>query len=248
MTHPISKSLYYGLTKVLNVELKKPDIPKQIINLRKASITALLAIRHFKNNKEQFIGKTEKQAAKNLSKFCSKRGYHQAFPLIIGSGENSSKIHAYPSRRVIKKDDVVMIDIGLKRHRIRDYASDLTRTFFLANPTKEQKKVYEIVQKAHDLAIDAVQIGALACEIDQVARDYIKNNFNKYNIPHGVGHAVKRWDHAHPFLSPGMTYPLKENDIITIEPGIYLEGKFGVRIEDLGVVTEKGYELLTGNK
>jgi Xaa-Pro aminopeptidase len=233
MVFSIQKSVYYAFTKVINTEFRKVDTQKKIIELRKASVIALLAINYCKNNKNLFVGKT---------------GYHQAFPLIIGTGESTSKIHAWPSKRVIKNDDIIMIDIGLKHSWISDYASDLTRTFFFGEPTNEQKKVYEIVKNAHDLAIKAVKIGVSASNVDKVARNYIKEHFNGYDIPHGVGHAVKRWDHAHPFLSPGMNYELKKNDIITIEPGIYLEGKFGVRIEDLGVVTENGYELLTKNR
>jgi len=248
MVFSIQKSLYYAITKVINAEFRKVNIEEKITGLRKASVTALLAINYCQNNKNLFVGKTEKQAAKLIKKFCIKRGYHQAFPLIIGTGENTSKIHAWPSKRVIKNDDIIMIDIGLKHSWISDYASDLTRTFFYGEPSNEQKKVYEIVKNAHDLAIKAVKIGVSAANVDKVARNYIKEHFNGYDIPHGVGHAVKRWDHAHPFLSPGMNYELKKNDIITIEPGIYLKGKFGVRIEDLGVLTENGYELLTKNR
>ena len=245
MEFSIQKIVYYTLTKVINTEFRKVDIEKKIKALKKASITALLAINYCKKNRDLFVGKTERQAAKLIKKFCIKRGYHQAFPLIIGTGENSSKIHAWPSKRVIKNNDIVMIDIGLKHSWISDYASDLTRTFFFEKPTTEQKKVYEIVKKAHDLAIKAVKIGVSAANVDEIARNYIKEHFNGYNIPHGVGHAVKRWDHAHPFLSPGMNYTLKKNDIITIEPGIYLPNQFGVRIEDMALVTNRRLKLLT---
>ncbi len=152
-----------------------------------------------------------------------------------------------------------MIDIGVKRkdHYLSDYCSDCTRTFFLKNPTAYQQVVYNIVQEAHDKALEKLKAGISGHALHNEISEFIKSK--GYELPHGLGHSTRRYTHGAPFLSSyDVSSILKENDNITIEPGIYIskdhpnlpEGHppFGVRIEDLVVIKENGYINITSEK
>jgi len=246
--------------RLVNYERKsKVNFENKFLNLRRACIITLLAINYFKKNKDHFIGKSEKYASKQIKKFCKKKGFRQGFPLLLASGENTQKIHARATERVIKKDDIIMIDIGVKRtnYYFSDYCSDCTRTFFLSAPTEFQKEIYNIVQEAHDRALKGIKAGAKARKIYIIAKEYIQSK--GYTLTHGLGHSTRRYTHASPFLNEYDTSSiLKENDHITIEPGIYIhknhpnlpEGHlpFGVRIENLVVVKKEGYITLTSER
>lgn len=239
-----------------NRKKEKVDFIDKFQNLRRACIITLLAINYFKRNIDQFIGKSEKYASKQIKKFCRIRGYRQGFPLLVASGANTHKIHARATERIIQEKDIIMIDIGVKRtgHYFSDYCSDCTRTFFLDKPTEFQKEIYKIVQEAHDIALKKVKAGVKAHLIHNSAKKYIESK--GYSLPHGLGHSTRRYTHATPFLSNYDSFSiLKENDHITIEPGIYLNEKhpklpkghppFGVRIEDLIIVKKNGCLSLT---
>ena len=153
-----------------------------------------------------------------------------------------------------------MIDIGLKRtsHYFSDYCSDCTRTFFFGKPTEFQKEVYYIVQQAQTLALNRLKAGRRrGCAIHKQVRDFLKSK--GYQLPHGLGHSTRRYTHSKPFLSSlNCNTFLKEGDHVTIEPGVYIikdhpklpedHTPFGVRIEDLIIVTKKDYVSLTSNK
>jgi len=259
----MKKILMLHLLRLVNYERKRSrniiDFQDKFVNLRRASIVTLLAINHFKKNINKFIGKSEKFASKEIKKFCKKKGYRQGFPLLVASGENSQKIHARATNRIIQRDDIIMIDIGVKRkdHYFSDYCSDCTRTFFLSKPTDFQKEVYDIVQEAHDKALNNVKAGVHGSTLHNMAVDFIKSK--GYVLPHGLGHSTRRYTHGAPFLSSYDTASeLKENDHVTIEPGIYVSKdhpnlpkghpSFGVRIEDLVIVKKNGYISLTSSK
>jgi len=256
----LKKIMMLHFLKIINYERKaknnKEKLKEKIINIRKASIVALLAINYFKKNSDKFIGKTEKYAAKEIKKFCRKRGYRQGFPLILASGENTQKIHSRPSKRIIQKNDIIMIDIGLKRtsHYFSDYCSDSTRTFFLSKPSEFQKEIYNIVQEAHDLALKELKPGIRGYTLHKKIQKFIESK--GYELPHGLGHSTKRYTHSAPFLSSyDRNSTLEENDHVTIEPGIYINQNnsklpkghtpFGVRIEDLVVIKKKENIILT---
>ena len=256
----LKKVFMLHFLRLVNFERKrkknKIDFEEKFKNLRGASIVALLAINYFKTNVEKFIGKSEKFAAKEIKKFCRKKGYRQGFPLLVASGENTQKIHARATDRIIKKDDIIMIDIGVKRkdHYLSDYCSDCTRTFFLDKPSIYQQDVYNIVQEAHDKALIKLKAGISGHALHNEISEFIKSK--GYELPHGLGHSTRRYTHSTPFLSSyDVSSILEKNDNITIEPGIYVskdhpklpEGHppFGVRIEDLVVVKEKGFINIT---
>ncbi len=166
-------------------------------------------------------------------------------PLLVSSGENTANVHGYASNRKIQENDIIMIDIGLKRHLFSSCTSDITRTFFIGEPTPLQKKIYRIVKKAHDKAIEVLKPGLNTFMVDKMVRTYF-GRFG-YGMPHGLGHGTgTRYPHNPPMLSNKFAgFILKENDIITIEPGIYLPEKFGVRIEDMILITRDGYEIIS---
>lgn len=171
--------------------------------------------------------KTELEIAKKIDTYFSENAEGIAFETIVASGENSSRPHAVPTNRKFTEQDIVVIDIGCK---INGYCSDMTRTFFIGEPTEEQQKVYNLVKKNHDQSIRDIYDGVNAKMIAKgVENDF---NLNRLNLIHSLGHGVGLEVHERPFLSTKVDFTLREKMVITIEPGIYLSGQFGVRIED----------------
>lgn len=173
--------------------------------------------------------------------------YVEAFGVMVASGEQSALPHGDSSddeTNLILPGEVVVIDLGA---RYRGYCTDLTRTFFMGEPTEEMIEIYNIVLEAQEAGIDAVRAGVLARDVDKVARDIISSYGYGDNFTHGLGHGIGLYIHMPPTLSPSSSGVLmKSYDMaITIEPGIYLTGNFGVRIEDDVMVTRLGYELIT---
>ncbi len=160
---------------------------------------------------------------------------------LICFGVGAAEPHHTNSNKKLEPGDVVLIDSG---QRTFGYFSDTTRTFFYKSITEEQKKVYEIVCEANARARAAIKPGARFCDIDAAARDYItEQGYGKY-FTHRTGHCIGRDCHEEPSVSSANTAVIEPGTCFSIEPGIYLPGKFGVRIEDLVMVTEDGYELL----
>ena len=187
-------------------------------------------------------GVTEKEVAAYLEYQVRLLGADgQAFPSIVVSGENGSLCHGVPSDRVIKKGDFVTMDFGAK---LNGYNSDMTRTVAISYSSDEQFKAYQTVLKAQLSALDAIMPGVNCFDVDKTARDIIENDY-KGMFGHGLGHSVGIEIHEKPRFSPSCHETLAEGMVITVEPGVYLEGKFGLRIEDMIAVTENGYENLT---
>jgi len=166
-----------------------------------------------------------------------------SFPTIVASGENSSLPHAKPGDRILREGDVVVIDFGIS---YAGYHSDETCTLFLAEADARKSLVYGIVKEAHDRAISAVCAGVACSEIDRLARDYIRKKGWAAYFPHGTGHGIGLDVHESPRIAPPSRDILEEGMVITVEPGIYLPGEWGVRIEDMVLVQKEGCEVLTG--
>jgi len=156
---------------------------------------------------------------------------------IIAFDAKSALPHSKPEAKKGKR--ILMIDAGA---RYKGYTTDITRMFMI-NPTKEMKKVHEIIKEAHQLAIDMVHPGLEIGEIDTMVQEYLKAR--GYTCPHSTGHGVGLVVHEKPYVSAKSTDLIQEGMVFTIEPGIYLPGKFGVRIEDDIVVTRTGCKVLT---
>lgn len=179
-------------------------------------------------------GNTEKQVARLIDDYYYKHAQGPAFETIVASGENSSKPHAIPTERAFAEQDIITIDMGCIYN---GYHSDMTRTFFIGEPTQKQKAVYNLVKKNHTQTIDAIKDGA---NIKQLSK-MVENDFklNGYDLIHGLGHGVGLEIHEKPYVSSRVDAPLRENMVVTVEPGIYIPGEFGVRIEDT-ILVEKG--------
>jgi Xaa-Pro aminopeptidase len=160
-------------------------------------------------------------------------------------GPNSAEPHHEPDDSRLKKGDMVLFDYGALYNK---YGSDVTRTFVLGRAEKWQKEIYEIVLQSQLEAIDAVHAGAEAKEIDAVARRIIDSTQYKGRFIHSLGHGIGLSVHDGGRFSPSSDIILEENMVMTVEPGIYIPGKGGVRIEDDIRVTKNGCEVLTTAK
>ena len=166
-----------------------------------------------------------------------------AFQVSVASGANSAKPHAHGSARPLQPGDPVWIDLGTKKAH---YCSDMTRAFTFGEPLmRHYQKVWEIVLQAQQKALAAVQPGIPAAEIDRIARNWIAQAGFGDAFNHALGHGVGLAIHEAPLISPRSTAVLQPGMVITIEPGIYLPGWGGIRIEDLLVVRENGSEVLS---
>lgn len=179
-------------------------------------------------------GVTEKQIAARLEYAMKLNGAEDlSFETIAVAGKNTSLPHGVPSEYKVEKGDFITMDFGAV---IDGYHSDMTRTVAVGSISKEQQKVYDIVLKAQMMALDEIKVGAVCSEIDRVARDYINQMGYEGCFGHGLGHSVGVEIHEEPRFSPSCDIVLENNMVMTVEPGIYLQGKFGVRIEDFVVI------------
>lgn len=187
-------------------------------------------------------GVTEIEIAARLEYIMLKNGCELAFDSIVAFGENGSKPHAHRSERKLRRGEFVTMDFGAK---YKGYCSDMTRTIALGAVDERKARAYNAVLEANKLAEKAIKIGEKCCDIDAVARNYLaKFSLDKF-FSHSLGHSVGVDIHEMPAFSPRCEEVLKEGMIITVEPGVYLEGDFGLRIEDMALVTKSGAEILT---
>ena len=190
-------------------------------------------------------GITEEEIALELEFFLRKNGSQGlAFPIIAASGENGSLPHAEPSSRKLKMGDLITLDFGCK---IGGYCSDMTRTVALGNPEEPLREIYEITLQAQLKALEYIGPGKTGVEVDKQARDYIRDHGYGEYFGHGLGHGVGLNIHEAPTLSPRGAGELEPGMVVSVEPGIYLPGKGGVRIEDLVVITKDGFENLVSS-
>jgi Xaa-Pro aminopeptidase len=186
-------------------------------------------------------GVRERDLALEIESRFRKHG-EVAFDSIVASGENAAKPHAGFSDRKLRKGDALTFDIGC---RLRGYCSDMTRTVFVGKAPAELRKVYEIVLEAQRRALDTIKPGIAAKAADAAARDYITEEGYGKQFGHSLGHGVGIEVHEMPTLAATSKETLAPGDVVTVEPGIYLPGVGGVRIEDMVHVTETGYANLT---
>lgn len=209
--------------------------PGEIELICQAAEIADAAMAHIRGNIHP--GMTEKEAAWEIEKFMREKGSQPVpFDVIVASGPNAALPHAQPSARAIQSGEPVVIDIGA---RVGGYASDLSRTVCLGNPDETYKKVYDTVLGAQLGAMAMIKPGMSGGEADQLARIIIEEGGYGEAFGHGLGHGVGLATHEAPRLGPNSPEEMVDGMVFTIEPGIYIEGWGGVRIEDL-VVMEAG--------
>lgn len=247
----VSFAQYNRMHKALNAELSDENLlsdtiqqlrviksEDEIERLKKAQLIAENAYLEVLNIVKPGI--TERQIAVELEYLMKKNGAEKvAFDLITVAGKKTSLPHGVPGDVMVKSGDFVTFDIGAV---FEGYHSDMTRTIAVGAVSEEQKEIYSIVLEAHRAGLKAVKAGVGGFDVDKVCRDIITNyGYGEY-FGHSTGHGVGLEIHEQPWAGAKSTDILKPNMTVTVEPGIYLPDKFGVRIEDTVLVTEDGYE------
>ena len=189
------------------------------------------------------VGRTEKEIALDLEFFIRQNGAEAvSFDFIAVSGKNSSLPHGVPTDKKLQKGDFLTMDFGAK---MGGYCSDMTRTVALGTVSDRQRTVYDTVLKSQLLALEGVKQGAVCKDIDALSRDFINESGYENCFGHGLGHSVGIEIHENPSFNTRDTTVLESGMVLTVEPGIYIENEFGVRIEDTVVVTETGHDNFT---
>jgi D-alanyl-D-alanine dipeptidase len=191
-----------------------------------------------------FAGRTESEVAADLARLLREHGHAQVDFTLVASGPNGANPHHEPGDRTIGDGDMVVLDFG---GLLDGYGSDTTRTVHVGEPTDEEHEVFDVVKRAQQAAFEAVAVGVPLQEIDRVARAVITDaGYGDYFI-HRVGHGIGMTTHEPPYLVEGEQQPMTAGMCFSIEPGIYLPGRFGVRIEDIVVATPTGASRLNNS-
>ncbi len=185
---------------------------------------------------------SEKEIAWFIEKELRERGAEElAFPPIVASGPNAALPHARPTEKIPGDGEPIIIDMGA---RLRFYCSDITRTFFMNKMPGKWQKIYEIVLEAQTRAQEAIKPGMKTSDVDAIARDVIERAGYGPNFGHGLGHGVGLAVHEKPALRKTKPTVLEPNMVITVEPGIYIPGEGGIRLENMVCVTDNGCLVL----
>ena len=188
-------------------------------------------------------GRTERDVARSIERELRERGAEPSFPPIVAAADNGALPHAEPRDVEIPADTLVVVDWGAQ---VDGYCSDCTRTFATGTISDAAREVYELVERAQAEALAAVAPGASCKEVDAVARTLIADAGHGEDFGHGLGHGVGLEVHEEPRLTANADGELAAGNVVTVEPGVYLSGDIGVRIEDLVVVSADGPEVLSG--
>jgi Xaa-Pro aminopeptidase len=188
-------------------------------------------------------GISEREIAAKLDFLMRKNGSDGvSFDTIALTGKNTSKPHGIPSDAKVQNGDFVLLDFGATKG---GYHSDMTRTFCIGEPTEKMRRVWSTVLEAQNRAFEKIAPGVLCKDVDAAARDFIDAAGFSENFGHGLGHSVGLDIHESPSFNKSAVDTLCHGMVLTVEPGIYLENEFGVRIEDIAAITDNGFENLT---
>ncbi len=188
-------------------------------------------------------GVTELEVVAEAERTIYGRGAVRAFDTIVAFGDHTAHPHAAPGARRLREGDLVKIDLGV---RYGGYCSDITRTFVYGKPSSKQRGLLEVVLEAQKAAMESVRSGVRASDVDAAARARLgRDGLARYFV-HGTGHGLGVEVHEHPSLAPGSKDELVSGMVVTVEPGVYIRGYGGIRIEDMVLVTHSGCEVLTG--
>lgn len=227
-------SSYAALTDALPM-LRAVKDPAEVELLAAAGAAADAAFEEIR--KVTFAGRRESDLGRDLAALLRRFGHSQVDFTIVGSGPNGANPHHEVGDRVIRRGDMVVLDFG----GLKDgYGSDTTRTVHVGEPTEEERRVHDIVREAQEAGCQAVRPGVACQEVDRAARRVITDaGYGEYFI-HRTGHGIGVTTHEPPYMIEGEELPLVPGMCFSVEPGIYLPGRFGVRIEDIVTVTEDG--------
>lgn len=248
----LSHAVYLRLKrKSPHVNLK--DVSKKLLELRmQKTEEELRNITRAQNITDEIFkilkkalqaGLSEKEIAWKIETLSHDLGADDiSFPPIVGINDHSASPHHKNTDRKLKKGDLVLLDFGVI---YRGYCSDMTRVLFSRSPRPIEQKIYSIVREAQETAEKRLVPSINGYEVDIISREIIKKyGYEKY-FTHSLGHGVGLEIHELPTLSEKYKNPIPENSVVTVEPGIYLPGKFGIRLEDMGVVRKNGFAILT---
>ncbi|MEM2732212.1 MAG: Xaa-Pro peptidase family protein [Nitrososphaerota archaeon] len=230
----------YSLINDLIYSLRIIKEPEEIEALKKAAeINNQVLLEAIRNIRE---GVSERNVMIQVKNYALEAGADEVSFTLVQSGSNSALPHQEPTDRIIHKGDVVVLDIGI---RYRGYYSDLTRTVVCGLPSTKQIEIFNVVLNAQQNALETIREDVKAEDVDFAARKTIESyGYGEYFI-HRTGHGIGLEVHEPPFIKTGNTDLLKNGMVFTVEPGIYLSGQFGVRLEDNVVVSREGYINLT---
>jgi Xaa-Pro aminopeptidase len=219
--------------------LRRIKDPVEIERLRAVAEAADTAMAQITG--ETLSGRTEADVSHRISELLLEAGHDTADFAIVGSGPNSASPHHEPGQRVIQAGDAVVLDIGGTR---ADYCSDTTRTAFVGEPPADFLALYEVLREAQAAACEAVAPGVTAEAVDRAAREVIEEAGYGERFFHRTGHGIGMETHEEPYIVSGNGEPLQVGHAFSIEPGIYVDGQWGARIEDIVICTDAGGERL----
>jgi Xaa-Pro aminopeptidase len=188
-------------------------------------------------------GMSELEVQRLLDSFMFEEGARElAFPTIVATGAHGASPHAIPDNRPLEVGDAVVMDFGA---RYKGYCSDMTRTVFIGKPSHKMQAAWAALRDANERCESALQAGKTGSEIHQLAEDILALHGFEKTMGHGLGHSLGVDIHENPSLAPRNASALPNGAVLTVEPGIYLPGEFGMRLEDFGVVGATGFEVIT---
>jgi Xaa-Pro aminopeptidase len=248
-----SVACLHGLQEATGEDVELVPAPGLVAKLRRTKeaeeIDAMRSASHIADEtyewlcRQGFAGKTEREMALSAEIHMRELGAEGAsFPPIVAAGSHSAIPHHDPLDRVIEQGELVLIDMGAV---VDGYSSDCTRTFAVGEPGEKEREIYELVTAAQLAGLDAVRPGVSGQEADAASREPIDGAGYGERYGHGLGHGVGLEIHEKPRLGKASEDVLQVGDAVTVEPGVYLPGEFGVRIEDLVIVGESEPEILT---
>jgi Xaa-Pro aminopeptidase len=230
----VAGTRYYAITERLPM-LRAVKDANELARLEAAGAAADAAFEEIRN--VSFAGRRETDVAADLARLLRDFGHEQVDFTIVASGPNGANPHHEAGERTIAEGDMVVMDFGGLMH---GYGSDTTRTVAVGEPAAQMREVHDIVRAAQEAAFEAVQPGVACQEIDRVARGVITDAGHGDDFIHRTGHGIGMTTHEPPYMVEGEERPMVPGMCFSIEPGIYLAGRFGVRIEDIVTVTENG--------
>lgn len=232
----------FGLASPLLSQLRMIKSPAELTLLRQAALRVDTAWTRF-CHEEHLIGHTERQVARQLSALLLEEALDEVAFCIVASGPNAASPHHEPSDRVIQRGDPVILDFG---GPYQGYHADITRTVIAGSLQDSDFAVaYEAVLEAQQAALTAMRPGVSCAEVDKLAREILAQHNLAEAFLHRLGHGLGLSVHEPPYLVSGDTTRLQEGMVVTVEPGIYLTARWGIRVEDVVLVTETGAERLT---